>query len=126
MSATIHPKIKTMSPQLLVAHLQQSIAFYTEKLGFEIDFSYEDFYCGIKKDGFSIHLKSGNPAIEERENRKNNEHVDITFAVDGIDDLYNDFKNKPIEIIQSLREMPYGREFYLADPDGYIIAFLEE
>jgi len=29
-------------------------------------------------------------------------------------------------VIQSLREMPYGREFYVADPDGYIIAFYEE
>ena len=125
MSATTNSKIKTMSPQLLVAHLPQSIAFYTKKLGFEIDFSYKDFYCGIKKDGFSIHLKSGKPAIEERENRKNNEHVDITFSVEGIDGLYDDMKSKTVPIMQSLREMPYGREFYIVDPDGYILAFLE-
>jgi hypothetical protein len=29
-----------------------------------------------------------------------------------------------IEIIQPLRAMPYGKEFYIADPDGYIIGFL--
>ncbi|MGE8291104.1 MAG: VOC family protein [Sphingobacterium sp.] len=45
-----------MSPQFLVTDIDRSIAFYTEKLGFDIDFSYEDFYSGISKDGFSIHL----------------------------------------------------------------------
>lgn len=30
-----------------------------------------------------------------------------------------------IEIIQPLRTIPYGKEFYITDPDGYIIGFLE-
>ena len=30
------------------------------------------------------------------------------------------------EITESLRDMPYGREFYIQDPDDHIIAFLEE
>jgi len=126
MSPKARTKIKAMSPQFLVVDLKQSIAFYTEKLDFEISFCYQDFYCGIIKDGFSIHLKSGSPAIEERENKRDNEHLDITFSVEGVNDLYDDLKNKSIHIIQPLRDMPYGREFYIADPDGYIIAFLEE
>jgi len=64
--------------------------------------------------------------MEERENRRSNEHPDITFSVEGIEDLYEDVLNKSVEVIQSLRNMPYGREFYIADPDGYIISFLEE
>jgi hypothetical protein len=28
-------------------------------------------------------------------------------------------------IVQPLRAMPYGKEFYIADPDGYILSFLE-
>jgi predicted enzyme related to lactoylglutathione lyase len=126
MDATIHSTIKKMSPQLLVSDLNNSIDFYTKKLGFSIDFRYEDFYAGISKDGFSIHLKLGKPAIEERANRRRNESLDITFSVDGVEDLYNDILNRSVEIIQPLRNMPYGREFYLADPDGYIIAFLEQ
>jgi len=27
-----------------------------------------------------------------------------------------------VEIVQPLREMRYGKEFYIADPDGYVIA----
>ncbi|GAA3978024.1 VOC family protein [Mucilaginibacter dorajii] len=76
---TAYPKIKNMSPLFVVADLEQSIDFYTQKLGFEIDFRYEDFYAGITRDGFSIHLKSGYPANEERTSRHDNEHVNITF-----------------------------------------------
>jgi predicted enzyme related to lactoylglutathione lyase len=126
MNSATYSRIKKMSPQLLVADIDKSIEFYTKKLGFEIDFRYEDFYSGISKDGFSIHLKSGKPSMEDRQNRRNNEDLDIVFSVDGIEDLYEELSNKPIEIIQPLRQMDYGKEFYIADSDGYIISFLEE
>jgi len=119
-------KIKRMSPQLLVADVDRSIEFYTKKLGFDVDFRYEDFYAGIIKDGYSIHLKASKPSIEERESRRNNEDLDIIFSVDGIEGLYEELSNRSVEFSQSLRDMPYGKEFYVADPDGYIIAFLQE
>jgi catechol 2,3-dioxygenase-like lactoylglutathione lyase family enzyme len=126
MDTTTYSKIKKMSPQILVADIDRSIEFYTKKLGFDIDFRYEDFYAGIVKDGCSIHLKLGKPSIEERKNKRNNDDIDIIFSVDGIEDLYQELSNKPIEFVQSLRDMPYGKEFYVADPDGYIISFLRE
>ena len=115
-----------MSPQFLVADIDRSIDFYTKQLGFSIDFRYEDFYAGIVKDGCSIHLKLGEPSIEKRKNKRDNEDLDIVFSVDAIEDLYQDLSSKSIEIVQPLRDMPYGREFYVADPDGYIISFITE
>ncbi|MDB5232950.1 MAG: ble 2 [Chitinophagaceae bacterium] len=115
-----------MSPQFLVADITSSIEFYTTKLGFAVDFRYEDFYAGIARDGFSIHLKTGQPSIAERQNKRNNEDLDIVFSVNGIEDLYKEFSNKFVEFLKPLQDMPYGKEFYFADPDGYIIAFLEE
>jgi len=126
MDTVTHFKIKRMSPQLVVADIDRSIEFYVKKLNFDIDFRYEDFYSGIVKDGYSIHLKSGKPLIQERKSRKNNEELDIIFSVDRIEDLYEEISSKSGEIVQPLRVMPYGKEFYIADPDGYIIAFLEE
>jgi len=118
-------QIKKMSPQLVVADIDHSFEFYTKILGFDPDFRYEDFYLGIIKDSQSIHLKLGNPSIEERKNKRNNEDLDLIFSVTGIEELHAALLNKDIELIQPLREMPYGKEFYVADPDGYIIAFLE-
>jgi len=115
-----------MSPQFLVADIDRSIEFYRKMLGFAIDFRYEDFYAGIVKDSCSIHLKSGKVSMEERKSRRNNEDLDIVFSVDGIDNLYEELSNKHIEFVQPLRDAPYGKEFYITDPDGYIIAFVEE
>lgn len=126
MNSLTYFKIKKMSPQLLVADIDRSVEFYTGKLGFDVDFRYDDFYVGIIKDGYSIHLKMSKPSIEESENRRNNEDLNIVFSVAGIEGLYEVLSNKSVEFVQSLRDMPYGKEFYVADPDGNIIAFLEE
>jgi catechol 2,3-dioxygenase-like lactoylglutathione lyase family enzyme len=126
MDMTLYYKIKKMSPQLLVTDINRSIEFYTKKLGFDLDFRYDDFYSGIIKEGYSIHLKLGTPSIEERENRTKNEDLDIIFSVDRIEDLFEQLSSKSVEFIQPLREKNYGKEFYIADPDGYIIAFLED
>lgn len=114
-----------MSPQFQVTDIKRSIEFYTNKLEFDIDFNYEDFYFGIIKDGYSIHLKLVQPSIEGREKKRRNEHLDIIFSVDKIEALYEHLNDQSVEIIQPLREMPYGKEFYIADPDGHIIAFVE-
>lgn len=115
-----------MSPQLVVKDINHSIDFYTNVLAFHVDFRYEDFYAGIVKDGYSIYLKTGEPSIETREHKRENEHIDIVFSVDNIESLFDELSSKSINITQPLRDMPYGKEFYVADPDGYIIAFLEE
>lgn len=126
MNTSTRWKIKKMSPQLLVTDLEHSIEFYTKKLGFDVEFRYEDFYAGIIKDSCSIHLKSGKLSIEERKNKKENDDLDIVFSVEGVEGLYEEFLNKSVDIVQPLCDRAYGREFYIADPDGYILAFLEE
>ena len=111
-----------MSTQLPVEDLERSVEFFTQKLGFEIDFRYEDFYVGIVKEGYSIHLKLSDSPVKRT---KNAEDLDILFTIDDIESVYRDLSDKAILIIQPLRTMPYGKEFYIADPDGHIFAFVE-
>ncbi|MGZ3874156.1 MAG: VOC family protein, partial [Mucilaginibacter sp.] len=110
---TAYPKISSMSPLFVVADLERSVDFYAQNLGFKIDFRYEDFYVGISRDGYSIHLKYCDPGIEEQANRLDNEHLDLCFSVEGIDGLFDAMKSLPVTIVQPLRQMPYGREFYI-------------
>lgn len=118
--------IKQMSLLLLVADIKNAIEFYTNKLGFDIDFLYEDFYAGIIKDGYSIHLKMCKPSkIEEIKLNRTKEDIDITFSVDDIESLYEELSNKSVNITQRLRQMPYGKEFHVADPYQNMLAFLE-
>jgi len=123
---TTYPKIKSMSPLFVVADLEASVGFYISELGFKIYFVYEDFYAAIIRDGFTLHLKSGTPNNEERLNRRENEDLDIVFTVENIEELFEAVKSRSAIIVQPLREMPYGREFYIADPDGYILGFVGE
>ncbi len=83
-----YPIIKSISPQFVVANLERSLDFYTKELGFEIDFRYEDFYAGIIREGYSIHLKCGIPAIGERATKVKNEHLDLYFSVEDIHGLF--------------------------------------
>ena len=125
MNGTPSAKLTGMSPQFLVADLDRSIGFYTERLGFDLDFRYEHFYAGIVRDGHSIHLKLADAPCNEREFRLKNEHLDVTLTVDDIQSAYEDAQSKSAPVIQPLREMPYGHEFYVSDPDGYILAFVQ-
>ena len=90
--------IKKMSPQLLVTNIERSIEFYINKLGFDVDFRYQDFFAGIIKDGYSIHLKMTEHSIKDKSRAK--EDIDIMFLIDSIEDLYNDFLNESVEITQ--------------------------
>ncbi len=113
---------KKMSPLLSVTHMANSIEFYTEKLGFSVEFRYEDFYAGISKDGLSIHLKSGSKLTG---GEKEKDDVQVIILVENIEGLYEEISHKKIEIVQTIRDMPYGKEFYIADLDGNQLAFIE-
>lgn len=118
-------KIRRIVPQLLVLDLERAIAFYVRQLGFTLCFCYEDFYAGVEKDGHSIHLKKGSYSIQERITRRLNEDLDLIFSVDDIHVLFEKIAKKDVEVVQPLREMPYGTEFYVSDPDGHVIAFMD-
>ncbi len=122
MDTTTYFRIEKMSPQLPVADIERSITFYTKELEFAVEFRYEDFYAGIIKDGCSIHLKAAWSPVGKR---KTNEDLDLLFSVGEIESVYEEIGKKSVEITQPLRNMPYGKEFYVADPDGNIIAFVQ-
>ena len=56
-------KILHVIPQLRTTDLAASIRFYTEQLGFTLDFRYADFYAGVRAGGQVVHLKLVDTAI---------------------------------------------------------------
>jgi catechol 2,3-dioxygenase-like lactoylglutathione lyase family enzyme len=54
---------------LRTTDMASSIRFYTEKLGFSVEFNYQDFYTGIRAGGQIFHLKlvdEKDPSIRDR------------------------------------------------------------
>lgn len=114
--------INQITPLLLVSDLELAITFYVRQLGFKVTFRYEDFYAGIEKDGHSIHLKTDYRESKETPERDGNDDIDLIFAVDNLSGVFAEISKMAVDIIQPLREMPYGCEFYISDPDGHVIA----
>ncbi len=120
-------RVTGIAPQFLVDNLDQAIAYYCDKLGFQLDFSYEAFYASVSRDGFAIHLKCAPKIATEREHRKQNEHLDAYISVSGIRDLFSELQMRGAHILKPLEEQPWScLDFYAGDPDGYILCFSEQ
>lgn len=120
-------QITGIAPQFLVDDLDRAIAYYRDRLGFELDFIYQSFYAGVTRNGFAIHLKHAPKLAADRAHRKQNEHLDAYIAVSGIRDLFSELQRRGAEVIKPLEERPWAcLDFYVEDPDGYILCFSEQ
>ena len=118
--------ITGISPQFLVDDLERAIAYYRDRLGFTADFVYDSFYASVSRDGFAIHLKHGPRRAEERAFRKENEHLDAHVRVSGIRGLFEELQKRGADVSRPLEERPWAcLDFYVEDPDGYILCFSE-
>jgi len=119
-------KLTGIAPQFLVNDLHASITYYQEKLGFDLDFCYESFYASVSRDGFAIHLKCAPKTIADRTHRKQHEHLDVYIGVVGAATLHDELQSRGALITKPLGERPWScRDFYVEDPDGYILCFSE-
>jgi predicted enzyme related to lactoylglutathione lyase len=124
--AANRPHFKSFAPQLLVNDLGRAIEFYRDVLGFAFSEPWGGFYAIGARDGLEIHLKCAPKIAEDRINRHEHEHLDICSNVTGVDALYDSCTAKGATILKPLAPTPWGtRDFYLEDPEGYIIAFGE-
>jgi uncharacterized glyoxalase superfamily protein PhnB len=118
--------ILAAAPQFLVDDLEDSLAFYQERLGFSRDFVYEDFYAGVSRDRALIHLKCAPKLPAERAHRQAGEHLDAFLVVSGVEALFAELVGRGAPIASPLERKPWGtRDFSVRDPDGYILCFSE-
>ena len=115
-----------IAPQFLVDDLDRAIAYYVDKLGFELDFTYESFYASVSRDGFAIHLKCAPKTAADTEHRRQNEHLDAYVAVSGVRGLFSELQTRGAQVMKPLQEEPWACvDFYIEDPDGNILCFSE-
>lgn len=119
-------RLTGIAPQFLVDDLDRAIAYYVDRLGFELDFVYQSFYASVTRDGFAIHLKHGSQLTAEKEHRRQNEHLDAYISVSGIRDLFRELETRGARIIKPLEQRPWAcLDLYVEDLDGHILCFSE-
>lgn len=122
---TVH--LLDIAPQLLVDDLEVALAHYRDRLGFRVDFQYQDFYAGVSRDGARLHLKCAPKSAHERRNRARNDHLDAYISVDEVAPLYEELCRRGADVISPLALRPWQcHEFWVRDADGYILAFSQQ
>ena len=117
------PRVTSFAPQFLVDDLARSIAYY-QRLGFTFGEPWDGFYAIGTRDGLELHLKEAPKRDAERRYRREHEHLDAAAGVDGIEAFYAQCVANGATILKPLAATAWGtKDFYIEDPDGYIIAF---
>ncbi len=125
--------MKKLAPQWIVDSIDETITFYTEKLGFTVDWA-GDLFAIISKGNATImirQLKMGDlkrpnriPFIKSGWHTNGAEAWDAYVWVNDTDKLYSSIKTKNVKIIKEIQDSEYGnRDFEIVDNNGYILCF---
>jgi catechol 2,3-dioxygenase-like lactoylglutathione lyase family enzyme len=114
-----------IAPVFRVKEMARSLAFYREQLGFELEFLYEDFYGSVVREGCHIHLQCGTPTQRDQAAFERDEHLDACVVVRDAQALSRSLAAAGVAFTVPLRRMAYGAEFYVRDPDGHILGFVQ-
>jgi catechol 2,3-dioxygenase-like lactoylglutathione lyase family enzyme len=119
----------SISPFFIVKDLQASVRYYTERLGFEIDFegpAGDPYYAGVKREGARVMLKAIVPDVLPCPNhtRRAWARWDAYIYTLDPDVLFEEFSGRGVSFVKALSFIDAGLwGFEIADADGYVVAF---
>ena len=123
------PKLSIAYPQLFVSDIEATCAFFVNKLGFTVAFTYGEppFYGQVRRGRARLNLHhvdtpAFNSDIRDRESLLS---ASITVATaEEIKQLFLEFQAAGVAFEQTLKREPWGaRDFILKDPDGNLLLF---
>lgn len=117
------PSLNRVRCVLAVTDLRKSTEFYKDKLGFILDFEIQG-WSFLTRDNFSLMLGHcpGPDTVPAGEIGNHNYFAYVN--VEDIDDLYAEYKNNNVEMLQEISTKPWNmREFLISTPDGHRIMF---
>ena len=126
------PHFTKLTPNLLVASVERSLAFYTDTLGFVRGMTVPDespfVFASVTSGPIEIFFNDAAAAEKEYPlfaGRPIGCTGTLFIEVEGVDALHD--RLKPIvKIVMPIVTQFYGmREFAFEDPDGYVVTFAE-
>lgn len=112
------PELQRIAPELPVADLRKSLAYYEAKLGFRTVMKMPDGdYAVVERDNVAIHIfRAG----------KGNAPGSIHILTDGLNDLQKEFEGRGANIHQRIVRKPWGNwDFRVIDDSGNELKFPE-
>jgi uncharacterized glyoxalase superfamily protein PhnB len=114
-----HVECEQLQAGLAVPDIPVAIDFYTQKLGFQVAFTWGDppTFAGIKLGNVELFLAEGAPC-------PTSEGAIAYFQLGDADPLYEYHVANGVEIVEKIGDRPYGiRDYTVRDPYGYTLVF---
>ena len=126
------PRFKKLTPNLLVASVERSLAFYSDTLGFERGLTVPEdsplVFASVTSGPIEIFFNDTAAAVKEYpgfDGKPIGATGTLFIEVDGVDALHDRLKPS-VKVVMPIVTQFYGtREFAIEDPDGYVITFAE-
>ena len=118
-----------VAPCFIVADVKPSVAFYVDKLGFEVRYmgpEEDPFFAIVGRERVSIMLKAIAPDIKPIPNHTRHKwaRLDAYISAEDPNALYEEYRSKGVAFHHPLRvDDDNLLGFELADADGYILFF---
>ncbi|HEY2499813.1 MAG TPA: VOC family protein [Candidatus Angelobacter sp.] len=119
--------IASISPFFIVRHVPAALAFYCERLGFDIvhqEPEREPFFAIVQRDGAMIFFKDVGVEALPNCKRESDARWDAYASVPDPDAMAAEFTSRGVIFSKPLQDTHDGlRGFELEDPDGHILFF---
>ena len=123
------PELTEVEAELFVADIKASCAFFTDKLGFTVVFTYGEppFYALVRRGGASLTLRHVDapvidPTLRDREELLSGSLTVATRA--DIEALFREYQASGVTFFQQLKDEPWGaKDFIVSDIDGNLLLF---
>lgn len=117
-----------ISPFFIVSDVDQTVAFYRERLGFETTFREPDrnpFFAIVRRDGAQVFVKSDRDVTPLPNPRRHpSMRWDAYVYAAEPDALAAEFAERGAAFSTPLKDTDDGlRGFEVTDPDGYVLFF---
>lgn len=116
-------------PLLTVEDIQRSIAFYRDRLGFEVvaeaSTAGTTYWCRLARQGGSLMLQQAEPA-EDGPAEGRGRGISLYLVCDDADAMHAELVDRGLSL-DPPQDAYYGmRQLFVPEPDGYAICFESE
>jgi uncharacterized glyoxalase superfamily protein PhnB len=120
------PMLGTAYPQLFVSDMTAACAFFVQKLGFMVAFTYGEpaSYGQVRRGRARLNLRHVDRSVFDGDIRAREHLLSAYIPVDHVETLYRECQRAGVALHQPLMLQPWGaQDFIVQDPDGNLIGF---
>ena len=134
---TDQPRPPKLVPELLVTSIEESLAFYRDKLGFTVQYARpEEAFAYLDREGAQLMLSEpvGRLFLVGELFRPYGVGMNPQIEVADIEALYIEVSAQLLDLMLPLDDSWYrrddeltgNRQFVIVDPDGYVLRFFQD